>query len=178
MKTPPVRDILLSIGVSEPLADLLKSPASAAASIKKPEIVGGKGGIGPEYETRRGLPEDVNCIYATWLRCYKHSSAFARRIPDRVFYEQHHAVVGRLLARAEVLVVTPRGEPGVILGYSVTEPSVIHFVYVKKPFRRMGIATALLVHLDPNACVFTHWTEGWDFLHRKWPNAQYNPYML
>lgn len=139
-------------------------------------VLGGRGA--PLFDTRRGKPADANFIYATWLRCYKHSSRFARNIPDRIFFEQHHAVVARLLDRCEVLIATPANDAETILGYSVTEPGTIHFVYVKKPFRRMGIAGALLAHLDPESCLHTHWTEGWDLLRSKWPNCEYNPYLI
>lgn len=130
------------------------------------------------FAFRRNVGADENFIFATWLRCYKHSSAFARRVPDKTFYLHHHAVVAGILDRAEVTVATLADSDSTIIGYSVREPGVLHFVYVKKAFRRMGVATQLLAGTDVNGCVFTHWTEGWDLLSKKWPNAQYNPYLL
>lgn len=134
--------------------------------------VGDKGGL----EVRAGGPADVNFIYATWLRSYRHSSQFAARIQDAVFYRYHQAAIARILQRgAAVNVCTPQGEPELILGYAVAEGCVLHFVYVKKPFRRGGIGLALAGKPE----LFTHWTKDWDSLKaRACPEAQYNPYLI
>lgn len=145
---------------------------SATAS---PAQFGDTGGI---FALRAGLPEDHAFVFATWLRCYKRNSLFARRISNETFFRWHHLVIERILARSVIRVAHAADAPEVILGYSVSEPGVVHFVYVKGSFRKLGIATALLGHLDPNACVFTHWTDGWEHLLRKWPNAEYNPYAI
>lgn len=138
---------------------------------------GGRGALTPEFSTRAGLPEDLSFVYATWLRSYRHSSAFAKKITDRVFYLAHHAAIERILARgATVLVCTPADSPEVILGYAVTEGTTLHFVYVKKPFRRLGIASGLLAGEGPS--MFSHWTDDWDRIRDLWPHAEYNPYLI
>lgn len=136
-----------------------------------------RGGIQGGFDLRPGMAADQNFIFATWLRSYKHSSQFARRVPDRLFYKFHQAAIARILGRgAETLVCTPPGEPELILGYSVREGVTLHFVYVKKPFRRRGIGLALL---RPAPELFTHWTNDWDVLKEKaCPDAQYNPYVI
>lgn len=132
------------------------------------------------FTLRAGVETDHAFIFSTLLRCFKHSSGFAKRIPERTFFTHHHQAIEKLLARAttRVLVVCDPTEANVIWGYAIGEPGIIHFVYVKKVFRRMGIAGALLADVDVNACVFTHWTDGWNDLLRRWPHAQYNPYLL
>jgi GNAT superfamily N-acetyltransferase len=138
------------------------------------------GGRGAPFSLRPGGPDDLPFVFATWLRSYKRSSSFARRVPNDVFYKFHHQAIERILVRtsAQLRIAHAPDAPGVILGYAVTEPGVVHFVYVKGDFRRFGIGSALLAHVDVNACVFTHWTEGWDLLLKRWPQAQYNPYLI
>lgn len=149
------------------------------ATLAKQQIPESGGRGAPDrFATRAGRQEDMAFIFATWLQCYKHSSSFARHIPKKVYFEQHHAIVERLLARCEVLVCTLADSDSTIVGYVVRGPGILHFVYVKKDFRRMGVASGLLVDVDPNAMVFTHWTEGFDLILRKWPHMQYNPYLL
>src|SRR5436309_249818 len=100
---------------------------------------------------RPGTDADWPFVFATWLRCYRYSSAFAKPIPEEVFFRFHHAVIQRILSRgASLRIAHLADEPGVILGYLVTEPGVVHFVYVKKPFRRNGIARSLFRGTDPN----------------------------
>lgn len=107
------------------------------------------------FEIRAATQADRPLIFATWLRAYRHGSHFPRRIPDAVYFEEHHAIIEELLERSVVRVATPPGEPEVILGWAVlevlepepadpTSPVAVHFVYVKPPFRQAGIARALL----------------------------------
>lgn len=111
------------------------------------------------FEIRAATQADRPLIFATWLRAYRHGSHFPRRIPDAVFFEEHHSVIEELLERSDVRVAFPSGEPEVILGWSVVEvlepkadgeaaPVAVHFVYVKPAFRRAGVARSLLAHVD------------------------------
>lgn len=146
---------------------------------------------GLEVETREGTEADVAFVFATWLRCYKRSSQFARHIRNDTFFAMHHLVVERILARARVTVAHPAGDPETILGYLVSEPHaggmLVHWLYTKAPFRRLGVATALLstIGIEPGRVTFTHWTHkrdedmgDTDDLLRRWPGACYNPYLI
>lgn len=145
--------------------------------------------IGIETEIRPGRPEDLNFVFATLLRSYKSDSYFAMRIPDTLFYLCHHKVVEHILAKpaTKLSIITPVDEPNTILGYLLIEKyakkDVVHFCYVKSPFRRYGLATKLFqaadVPLDePDRCWFTHWTKLCNELTKKHSNLIYNPYAL
>lgn len=130
-------------------------------------------------QLRSGRSEDWPFIFATWLRCYRYSSAFAQHIQEPIFFRYHHAAIQRILERgAEVRIAHLADDPSVILGYLVTEPGVVHFAYVKKAFRRHGIASDLFHDLDVNSHVFTHWTRDWNHMLKRWPEATYNPYLI
>jgi ribosomal protein S18 acetylase RimI-like enzyme len=135
-----------------------------------------------DIEVRPGYVEDLNFIFATWLRSYRHASQFARKISNEIFYSRHHLVIDLILKRngSKVLVAHPKGEPDVILGYVVTETqpdgaNVLHYSYVKKSFRQMGIAKALWK--DMNSTVFTHHTADADWIAKKF-NLVYDPYRI
>jgi GNAT superfamily N-acetyltransferase len=111
------------------------------------------------FELRAATQDDRPLIFATWLRSYRHGSQTPRRIPDAVYFARHHELIEELLDLSDVRIAHPVGEPEVILGWSVVEvlepdeigepsPAVVHFVYVKPPFRRAGVARALLAHVD------------------------------
>lgn len=137
-----------------------------------------------KVQVRRGLPGDFNFIISTWLRSFKHASYFAKRIQNAIFYRFHHNLCTRLLARSQVFVACDRVDPNVIYGWLVTEKfegnDVVHYVYVKAPFRRMGIAATLLVgaSVDPNTLVFSHWSYAVDKLLIKYPKMVYVPYLV
>ena len=125
----------------------------------------------PGTESARSL------VYATWLRSYEASSLAAKHIPRDVFFAEHHKVIDRVLGRgASVRVAALPDEPDVILGWAVTEGPVVHYVYVKPPFRKHGMATALLADA-PRPFTFSHWTHVLRDLHPKMTGCVYNPYL-
>lgn len=132
-----------------------------------------------EIEIRVAKLEDIPFIYSTWLRSYRHASQFARKITTNVFYEMHHKVIDRFIERGgEVYIAHPAGEPDVILGYLCmdTVQPVAQYIYVKKPFRKMGIARALIK--DKDIKLFTHWTADTDWIVKKISGLIYNPYLV
>jgi ribosomal protein S18 acetylase RimI-like enzyme len=138
-----------------------------------------------EIEVRDAYLEDVSFIFATLLRSYRHASNFARKISNDVFYKYHHAFLDACLKRpgSKVIVAHPKGEPDIILGYLLSETradgeSVIHYSYVKKSFRQMGVARALWATLEKKPYTITHFTVDADWITKKYTNLTYNPYLL
>jgi len=132
-------------------------------------------------EVRLGRAQDAAFIYATWLKSYKHESQFARRISNAVFYKWHHMAIDRIAGRGgRFYIAHSKGDPDTILGFICVEGAgLVHYCYVKKTFRNMGIATALLkaVEFMPNS-EFTHWTTEMSWVLKKYPDLIYNPYVL
>jgi ribosomal protein S18 acetylase RimI-like enzyme len=138
-----------------------------------------------EVEVRDAYLEDVPFIFATMLRSYRHASTFARKISNEIFYKYHHMFLEACLSRAnsKVMVAHAKGEPNVILGYLLSETrpdgeEVVHYTYVKKSFRQMGVAKALWATLDKSKYTITHYTMDADWIMRKFSNLTYNPYLL
>jgi len=135
--------------------------------------------LNDEIEVRLAKPEDLNFIFSCWLRNYRHSSQFARKISNTVYYKYHHKVIERIIGRgAQVRIAHQVGEPDIILGFACMESfentPVLHFIYVKKAFRGLGIAKKLVWELEN--LQFTHLTENLDL--EKHPLFVYNPYLI
>lgn len=137
---------------------------------------------------RDAEPGEENFVYNSWLHSYR-SSHFARPIESKTYYAFHHAIIERILARptCTVLIATHKDTPTIILGYLVLESlekPTIHFVYVKQPFRRLGIAKALLGHLRPKLdvpfeAIYTHKTnDGEGLLTKEAGKFSYIPYLI
>ena len=136
-------------------------------------------------EIHAGTEIHVPFVLSSWLKTYKYSSPFARRIRNEIYYKRHHAIATAILNRAstKVYIATPKGEPDVYLGYLVIERSafaVIHFCYVKTSFRRLGIMSALLkaARIVPEGSRYTHRTYDVDWLDDKYPGLIHDPYLL
>lgn len=143
-----------------------------------------------DFVIRQAGEDDMPFIFSTWLRNYRHSSTgFAQDIDKEVYYDFHHQVISRIVSRhAHVLLAVDKQDPTVIFGYLVLEwfPdkfSVIHYGYVKKAFRNLGLFNSLLkaASVGRNKVLYTHKTELGEKLieHKKGVlECQYNPYLI
>src|ERR1700677_963642 len=138
----------------------------------------------PEVEIREAYLADVPFIFSTLLKSYRYASNFARKISNEVFFKYHHMFLDSCLKRpgSKVLIAHPKGEPDVILGYLLTEKTedgldIIHYTYIKKSFRQMGVARALWSKLEKKNYTITHYTVDADWISKKY-DVTYNPYRL
>jgi GNAT superfamily N-acetyltransferase len=129
------------------------------------------------FELRQMDRGDESFVFATWLKSHR-QSRFASVIPADAYFRGHHLVIERILARPSVraTVAHPVGERDTILGYSVSEGSTIHWVYVKLPFRGLGIARALLGDIDVPHATISHLTKDAEKALLRWPCIIHNPY--
>ena len=128
---------------------------------------------------------DVEYVKGSWLKNYKNSSSFAKRVTHDVFYKWHGAIVDAILSRpgTDVFIATLPDEEGVILGFFVCERQgqsrVAHYLFVRPEWRKLGLARALIGASEETAFVFTHWTKPMDsIVNRKDIALVYDPYRL
>lgn len=116
---------------------------------------------------RPAVEEDTRFILSSWLRSHR-DARLARAWTNTVYYRVWHTVARRLLDRTAtgevvVLVACNAEHPDQIFGWVAVEPRrhLLHYVYVKFPFRRQGIARELLkiLRITPEApASWTHMT--------------------
>lgn len=141
---------------------------------------------------RSPTPDDEGFIYNSWLKSLHdpdNGSPWAKMIRAQVFYANHKKVIAKILSEAGVLLACNPECTEQILGYGVYQPTsgkvaVLHYLYVKHPYRRLGIATGLfrtMLHLAEHDTMFpvvaSHATSAWWHLKDKW-NLIYNPYVI
>jgi hypothetical protein len=125
---------------------------------------------------RAAKETDLSFIFSTWLRSFYHSADFTKDIDKEIYYQYHQEVIKRIFGRLpRILVACDVQEPETIFGYIVAEGPVLHFAYVKRPFRAAGLATALLNALEPPKFVSHLTKHGKKFLEKN-PNVRYSPY--
>ena len=131
---------------------------------------------GVAIEIRPAISTDAPFILSSWLWSYV-GSAFANRIDRRTFFAGHHEYATRLIGRGAVVAVLP-DQRDVIIGFLVGAGEVLHYVYVKGRFWRMGIASEMMHHVYGDKPVnYSHepTVTGLAFIRRF--RARYNPYM-
>ena len=103
-------------------------------------------------------------------------------VPPSLSLYYHDIIIKKILTKCTLLVACDPEDPDVIWGYVAFDQvdPVLHFVYVKGAFRRMGIGTRLLSEagliLD-EPVVVSHRTES---LFKAFPNVKWrwNPYRM
>lgn len=109
------------------------------------------------------LESEWNFVLNSWKRTARPRSP---KIPSWIFFSMLHESIMKLVGRgASFRCIRNPSNPDQIFGHSVVEGDVAHFVFVKRWFRRRGIATALV----EGARYGTFWTPAGEPLFRKIP---------
>lgn len=103
------------------------------------------------------VQDELKLVADSWSNSFR-KSPYAGCIPNNLWPEVSRMTMTELLLRPTTKVMValapaPEGERGRVMGYYVAEPGVLHWLYVKKDYRRLGIGKKLLAH-----CVGT-WPE-------------------
>lgn len=139
---------------------------------------------------RQGTIDDASFIYSSWLRSYRDHSSYADFIPKEIYYKCQARVIENLLKNCGVSIACNPEDNEQIFGYVVYSPSnigvsIIHYIYVKHPYRRLGIATTLKEYVKHETChdnalplVATHETGMLKTTFAEKWNIIFNPYLL
>ena len=92
--------------------------------------------------------------------------------------ENYHTVINSVLSTPQIniKVACLKEDPSVILGYAVlaATPNALHWVFIKKSWRNIGLAKDLI---SKNVNVATHLTKtGLSIIKKK--DWQFNPFLL
>lgn len=146
------------------------TPAALAPAVKAPAH---------RWHIRCGQTSDEGFVAESWAKTFQGSDASIRRIHPNFFNRSVYPRIEELLHGAEVRIASPADDDVTIYGFAVLEPGLVHMVYVKKPWRRLGIAAALLQGVDLGACDWG--TQSQDFrewIRHKYPMANYRPFWM
>lgn len=133
-------------------------------------------------QLRKPHKEDVPFIFSSWLHSYR-SSLHTKNVVNTVYFGEHHDLLERIMNRSEAVIACNADDPNQIFGYIVYEridnALVVHYIYVKQSFRKLGIGKTLLQSTGwqkGDAFIFTHDTYISAKLAMKY-RAMFNPYV-
>lgn len=133
---------------------------------------------------REMIPADRNFIMKSILQHYRHSSPHVKQIPDGIYFDAHHYLIGKVMRYSNnfVRIAALKDDPEIVFGFiwGNFDPETIHYLYVKKAFRRMGIARLLYESVFDEGIdlYYTHHTKEAAFLMHKYEQLTFNPYLL
>ena len=87
--------------------------------------------------------------------------------------------INSLIGESVVLVACPEDDPELIVGYLIGVHNVLHYIYVKKDFRQMGVCNELLKYSNlPHDIFVTHLSKNSAHITSKFVEYTYNPYIF
>lgn len=102
--------------------------------------------------------DELKLVLDSWSNSFR-KSQYAGCIPNNLWPEVSRQTATQLMTRpgaSTICALAPADETtrGRVMGYSVSELGILHWIYVKKDYRRLGIGTQLLRELVKN------WSDG------------------
>lgn len=121
-------------------------------------------------------PGDRNFIMATWLRGLRYGNSWFGMIDQDTYFRVYGQFIEKILADPKTLVQVAclHDDPEVILGYAVSRGDSLDFVFVKRSWRKIGIAKSLTS--NPISRV-THLTSVGASILRQHPNVKFDPFV-
>jgi hypothetical protein len=119
-----------------------------------------------------------NMLISKYLRALRYGNDFFKRIEPDAYFKIHTAYFNSLMKRpnATIRLAVLTDNEDVVLGWSLMENTILHFVWVGGDYRRLGIATALV---QRPVTAITHFTKtALPILKKKLPEVIFNPYLL
>lgn len=72
------------------------------------------------------------------------------------------SLINRILAGSECFAAVPNDTPTLLAGWMVYDTTTLHYLYVPKTFRKMGVARALIARLPKTVVDHSFWTPAFE----------------
>ncbi len=106
---------------------------------------------------------DINYILATWTRSYRDEQMDMKEEDYYIWEKERIARCSR-----SIIILSPKEEPSLIWGWASFEKlivpgdvkNILHYIYIKKPYRNNGFATQILQKIG-TPDIITHITNDY-----------------
>ena len=102
---------------------------------------------------RPGAASDLAYVCDSWRTTF-HLGYGALGSERKHYHQEISRLFERILPKASVRIACDPTDPDVIVGFAVFTDTELHYAFVRKDFRRMGVATALLADLPIRSFTF------------------------
>lgn len=120
------------------------------------------------YQIRIARPEDFNFIANSYLKSYRTAPETKPMVND-IYFPEYKSRLEHMARTGTILVACARDDEDQIFGYvivgSIGRFPILHYVYVKFPFRHAKIGSTLVKTAIPtfgsDTTVVTHQPRNW-----------------
>lgn len=130
-----------------------------------------------KHEGKKLPVQYLNLVRSRWMRSYRRHNDFIKLIDAASYFGAYEPYVVGVLNRPTTIVrlAVLQEDRDVVLGFSVSQGSVLHYVDVPTPNRRQGIGKSLV---PQEIGWFSHITRiGMKIWPSKFPNAKFSPFI-
>lgn len=137
---------------------------------------------------RKFKAEDESFVYHSWLETYLDALSDMKvlnGLRSDVYYKGQHKRIEELLSRCTTLIACNNEDIDQIYGWicfeTLSSGQIFHFMYVKQPFRKNGIAKMLIEEArDKNEkeVFYTHKTPFTKEIIKYFQRSVFNPYLV
>lgn len=134
---------------------------------------------------RKPIKDDENFIFSSYLKSFRCSSDNLRMDND-VYFFNFKRIIEHLVAKNNISILCDVADHNLVIGYCIHDTrnddvTVIHYIYVRYTFRKLGMARILFQAATKGnkVTVATHCNRVLDDIRRN-PNycdIQYNPFL-
>lgn len=123
------------------------------------------------------LPDSYrNMILAKYLRSLRHTNDYFKKVDAAFFFKYQTEIIQDIMLRANAYIklAVLSDDNDVVLGWSLMEPTILHYVWVGADYRNLKIGSILT---SDAFHTITHYTKsGFSIWQKKFPNVVFNPY--
>jgi len=139
---------------------------------------------GPLKKTRELKESDENFLFSSYLKSFRCSSDNLRMSND-IYYYNFKKLINKLIEKSKVVILCDDEDDDLVYGYciydSFEEILILHYVYIRYTFRKLGLARYLYETLKEGheAVVSSHANKVFDDLRgsEKYRRIGYNPFL-
>lgn len=127
------------------------------------------------YQIRLARPEDFNFVANSYLKSYR-TAPETKPMINEIYFPEYKSRLEHMARTGTILVACASTDEDQIFGYIIVgelgKYPLLHYIYVKFPFRHVGIGKALLYAALPEvgkaATVVTHQPRNWQAVSEKY----------
>jgi hypothetical protein len=120
---------------------------------------------------------DEAFIYTTFLKGLRYGNSVFGFVDQEIYFRVYHQIIEHLLRKpgTTIRIACLKEDPEIILGYSISEGSTVHWIFIKQAWRQIGLMKDLLP--DSFEWVSHITTVGKQILGKKYPKVRFNPFL-
>lgn len=129
---------------------------------------------GLDVVVRAPEPGDVNFVLSTMLKGLFYGSKFWGEVDQSAFFNNYEPFLKTLMMKSSLRIACLEDDQDVILGWSMYSGPTLHFMFVKKSYRKLGLAKLLFPDTITSV---SHITDSGNSIRKKL-NLTFNPFAV